>query len=75
MTTFDDRLAKIEQLEERLDRRRAEVEEHFAARLQQAREQMRLDFVRLLRSAGANDDQVLAALEAFDEGNDEEKLH
>ena len=82
---FQDIMAKLEQVETKAEKLAAQQarltedlrrrEELLADRLQQAREQMRDDFVSLLRSAGADDDQVTAALDAFDEEPPEQVKH
>ena len=77
MSTLDDVMAMLKEVEakaEEIAARQARLtddlrrrEDLLAVRLQESRQMMRDDFASLLRSVGANDDQVLAALEAFDE--------
>jgi hypothetical protein len=70
MTTLEEVMAKLEQVEAQLVRLTEDLrrrEELFAVRLQESGQRMRDDFASLLRSAGASEDQVIAALEAFDE--------
>ena len=85
MTTLDDVMAMLKEVEakaEEIAARQARLtddlrrrEERLAVRLQESRQMMRDDFASLLRSVGANDDQVLAALEAFDEEEPLERKH